>query len=389
MRAWAAAAAAGSSRQPGGSTSSYSACSSGGTRRSNSTAAARSVKSNQSSTFGLASSGPAQNAARATTSPPRSATQVHSGRYSPPAASVSYRSCGGSSIARPTSWAPGSVREVKSLRASLSASARMTRSVVVMVFRVLPEANALPAQPDERPVEGRRKRDVVTIVMRDMACASFPQLGGRPCRLPHTPGTWTEMAVVADNFRMTSVEYGFHSPRISDAERERALEVLRQGLVDGRVSQDTFVRRMELIMGAVRLPELQAAIRDLPYDEAPPARTGGWLLGTVTRLSAFNERLRRAWRSERLPQLLLPAPGPLPLSIGRASGSGLRLNHASVSRQHALLSGTGSGWVLRDLGSSNGTWVNGRRVTDTVRVRPGDHVSFGAMAFRLSARNER
>ncbi|MGP3970697.1 FHA domain-containing protein [Streptomyces sp. 6N223] len=184
---------------------------------------------------------------------------------------------------------------------------------------------------------------------------------------------------------MTSVEYGSHAPRVSDAERERALAVLRQGLVDGRVSQDTFVRRMELILAAVRLPELNDAIRDLPYQEPAPQRTGGWFLATVTRLSAFNERMRRAWQSERLPQLLLPAPGPLPLSIGRASGSGLRLNHASVSRQHATLRGTGTGWTLRDLGSSNGTWVNGLRVTDSVRVRPGDHVSFGAMAFRLAA----
>jgi hypothetical protein len=197
------------------------------------------------------------------------------------------------------------------------------------------------------------------------------------------------MAVVTDNFRMTSVEYSAHSPspRISDAERERALDVLRQGLVEGRVSQDTFVRRMELVLAAVWLPELQHAIRDLPYREPPPPRTN-WLMETVTRLSAFNERLRRAWQSQRLPQLLLPAPGPTPLSIGRASGSGLRLNHASVSRHHALLSGTGTGWSLRDLGSANGTWVNGRRVADSVRVRPGDHVSFGAMAFRLAARTE-
>lgn len=192
--------------------------------------------------------------------------------------------------------------------------------------------------------------------------------------------------MVADNFPMTSVEYGSHAPRISDAERERALAVLRQGLVDGRVSQDTFVRRMELVLTAVRQPELHAAIGDLPYQEPPAEPPGGWMEHTVTRMSAFSERLRRAWHSQRLPQLLLPAPGPLPLSIGRASDSGLRLNHASVSRQHATLLGTGTGWMLHDLGSFNGTWLNGRRVTGAVRVRPGDHVSFGAMAFCLAAR---
>jgi pSer/pThr/pTyr-binding forkhead associated (FHA) protein len=42
--------------------------------------------------------------------------------------------------------------------------------------------------------------------------------------------------------------------------------------------------------------------------------------------------------------------------------------------------------MIRDLGSANGTWVNGRRVTDTLPVRPGDEVRFGAVSYRLSLR---
>jgi len=41
-------------------------------------------------------------------------------------------------------------------------------------------------------------------------------------------------------------------------------------------------------------------------------------------------------------------------------------------------------WILRDLGSTNGTTVNGRRVTGAVVVRSGDVVGFGQMSFRLS-----
>ncbi len=186
---------------------------------------------------------------------------------------------------------------------------------------------------------------------------------------------------------MNPVEYSAHSPRVSDADRERALDVLRESVVEGRVSQDTFVRRVERVLAAARLEELHAVLSDLPRREAVPAQTG-WLMTTVTRIAAFNGRLRRAWQSERLPPLVLPAPGPLPLSIGRATGSGLRLNHASVSRRHAQLRGSASGWTLRDLGSANGTWVNGCRVTDAVRVRPGDQVSFGAMSFLLASRRE-
>lgn len=186
---------------------------------------------------------------------------------------------------------------------------------------------------------------------------------------------------------MTSVESGAPVPRISDADRERALDVLREGMVAGRVSQETFLRRMELVMAARRLEELRAVLDDLPDREpAEQAPEQGWLLTTVSRMSAFQQRLRRAWQAERLPQLVLPLPSAHPLSIGRVAGSALRLNDISVSRNHAELSCTAHGWLLSDLGSANGTWVNGRRVTDTVPVAPGDHVRFGAVAFRLVVR---
>jgi hypothetical protein len=191
---------------------------------------------------------------------------------------------------------------------------------------------------------------------------------------------------------MASVEFspGPPAPRVSDADRERALDVLRESLVEGRVSEDTFERRTERVLMARWLNELHAALSDLPYREprGPLAarRPGGWLVETVTRVATFQQRLRLAWQAQRLPQLVLPAPGPTPLSIGRATGSALRLTDASVSRHHAHLLSTGVGWLLRDLGSSNGTWVNGRRVVDALPVGPGDQVRFGAVSFRLAAR---
>ncbi|MGW7291556.1 FHA domain-containing protein [Streptomyces xiamenensis] len=184
---------------------------------------------------------------------------------------------------------------------------------------------------------------------------------------------------------MTSIESGVPSPRISDADRERALGALREGMVDGRLSHDTFERRMEQVMGARRPEELALALRDLPACESPAERTG-WLVQTVGRIASFQHRMSAAWRAERLPQLVLPTPGPHPLSIGRAPGSALRLNDGSVSRFHAQLTADGGGWLIRDLGSANGTWVNGRRVTDTLPVRPGDEVRFGAVSYRLSLR---
>ncbi|MGW8377155.1 DUF1707 and FHA domain-containing protein [Streptomyces sp. ODS28] len=179
---------------------------------------------------------------------------------------------------------------------------------------------------------------------------------------------------------MTSIEFSGNPPRLSDAERDRALDVLREGAAQGRLSQDTFMRRMDVVLRAQWQGELHAVLYDL---QEPRQRNSGWLTQAIGKVSAFPGALRRAWQAERLPELLLPRPGPYPFSIGRAPGSMLRLTHYTVSRIHAQLRTTENGWSLRDLGSSNGTWVNGSRVTGSVRVRPGDQVRFGQVGFRL------
>ncbi|MFF9208202.1 MULTISPECIES: FHA domain-containing protein [unclassified Streptomyces] len=179
----------------------------------------------------------------------------------------------------------------------------------------------------------------------------------------------------------SSFEFSTYPARLSDAERDHALKVLRDGVALGRLSHDTFVRRMELALAARHADELAALTADLPQD----GRLSRALFGAVEAVSGFTVRLRRAWQAERLPKLLLPHPGSgHPLRIGRDPASGLRLNHETVSRVHAELRHQGGMWVLRDLGSTNGTTVNGRRVVGSAVVREGDLVAFGQMAFRLS-----
>lgn len=179
----------------------------------------------------------------------------------------------------------------------------------------------------------------------------------------------------------SSFEHSTYPARLSDAQRDRVLGVLRDGAAQGRLSHDTFLRRMELALAARRSEELYALTADLESG----GRLSRGLFRVVGGVSAFPARLRRAWQSERLPKLLLPAPGPHPLHIGRDPGNGLRLSHETVSRRHAELTAHGSRWILRDLGSTNGTCVNGQRVIGAVPVRDGDQVSFGRMAFLLSA----
>lgn len=180
----------------------------------------------------------------------------------------------------------------------------------------------------------------------------------------------------------SSFEFHTYPARLSDAERDRALRVLSDGVALGRLSHDTFIRRMELALIARRSDELAALIADLPVE----SRWSRLVLGTVGTISGFGVKLRRAWQVERLPKLQLPHPASgHALRIGRDPANGLRLSHETVSRVHAELSQQGGMWILRDLGSTNGTTVNGRRVIGAAIVRDGDQVSFGRMAFRLSA----
>lgn len=68
--------------------------------------------------------------------------------------------------------------------------------------------------------------------------------------------------------------------------------------------------------------------------------------------------------------------------VGRAVNSDCAIVDATISRRHAELAVTDTGIQLKDLGSSNGTFVNGVKV-DSYFVAPGDSVTFGKVAFRV------
>jgi FHA domain-containing protein len=71
------------------------------------------------------------------------------------------------------------------------------------------------------------------------------------------------------------------------------------------------------------------------------------------------------------------------LLLGRQAAD-LTLDDPQVSRRHAALRpAAGDDLELEDLGSRNGTWVNGTRVAGTVRLTPGDRVRLGDTAFEV------
>src|SRR5205814_3408871 len=65
-----------------------------------------------------------------------------------------------------------------------------------------------------------------------------------------------------------------------------------------------------------------------------------------------------------------------PALVGRESRQ-LPLSDNTVSRRHAELVPGDDGWVLRDLGSSNGTYINGLRVTNRYILKLGDQIRVG------------
>jgi len=65
------------------------------------------------------------------------------------------------------------------------------------------------------------------------------------------------------------------------------------------------------------------------------------------------------------------------ISIGRDSSNSISVNDAEVSRHHARLNFQGGKYVLDDLGSTNGTFVNGQRLTGPRVLKSGEVISLG------------
>lgn len=70
-------------------------------------------------------------------------------------------------------------------------------------------------------------------------------------------------------------------------------------------------------------------------------------------------------------------------AVGRDLSNTIVLSDAAISGEHCLLSLRDGQWWIEDLGSRNGTYLNGVRVTRPLTVSPGDAISLGRIQFRL------
>jgi hypothetical protein len=186
-----------------------------------------------------------------------------------------------------------------------------------------------------------------------------------------------------------------HGVRASDAERDQAIGELRDQFAQGRLSQETFLYRMDAALAAKERSELDGLFTDLPR---PRHNAPSWRqrLVSLVRYGTLAGRPAAAgpqFRTARdvtaipaasLPPLHLPPQQDRRFTIGRALACDFTLADLSVSRWHARLHHEDEEWLLSDLGSTNGTRLNGWRVTTSVPVRPGDQVTFGSITFVIS-----
>ncbi len=104
----------------------------------------------------------------------------------------------------------------------------------------------------------------------------------------------------------------------------------------------------------------------------------------ATRLAGANAKVEG-------PSLIDASGQPYPVHagavtrVGRALDNEIVVSHSSVSRHHASIENSNGAFVVRDLNSQNGTFVDGRRVTEPTRVSNGDAVRFGDAQFTFRA----
>jgi hypothetical protein len=160
--------------------------------------------------------------------------------------------------------------------------------------------------------------------------------------------------------------------RVSDRARERTAALLRRRCQEGYLSLETFERRVEDVYRARSAEQLAGLTADLPA------------IGVIARL---RRRIAGDGRPQASPPDALRIPLDLvrdrPLILGRGLHCDVVVRHDTVSRTHAELHRDDARWYVRDLGSSNGTWLDGHRVGRRAAVERGDQLLLGGCPVLL------
>ena len=150
--------------------------------------------------------------------------------------------------------------------------------------------------------------------------------------------------------------------RATDRRRDRTVAALGDGYSAGAIGTNTFELRVDAALRARTVRELRRLVADLP---------SRW------------RALLRARPEPPSVRIAAPPDGPGPWVLGRSPSCPLVLAHDTVSRQHAQLRRLPDDrFEVLDLGSTNGTRVNGWRVERAV-LRPGDVLQLGELRVEI------
>ncbi|MDR2984758.1 MAG: DUF1707 domain-containing protein [Nocardiopsaceae bacterium] len=185
--------------------------------------------------------------------------------------------------------------------------------------------------------------------------------------------------------------------RASDAERDHAIGELQSRFAEGRLSQQTFLYRIDAALNAKDRNELSELFTDLPTQKRRTVAERLRERLTLLRMAVTGRpdpstrllnapKIKLGQQETALPPLPLPPQNDRRFTIGRAMACDFTLADLSVSRWHARIYQEDEHWLLSDLGSTNGTRLNGWRVTTGVPVKPGDQVTFGSITFVITDR---
>jgi hypothetical protein len=152
---------------------------------------------------------------------------------------------------------------------------------------------------------------------------------------------------------------------------------LRAAYDEGLLSQSTFVERIgQVLTPGVLHPERLVGDLTLRQSDAPGR-------ALRERLHRFVGALTKPHRRVAAPLLALDWAGAeQPITVGRDAECDICLPAVTISRHHARLIFRDGAWIVHDLGSTNGTLLNGKPI-GRARLRPGDRVSFADHTMRI------
>jgi hypothetical protein len=104
----------------------------------------------------------------------------------------------------------------------------------------------------------------------------------------------------------------------------------------------------------------------------------------------ISSQLKQADAGKRPGTIVMPSGNRIELAdgrnvIGRLADCRIPISDGNTSRQHAEITRSGSGFVITDLGSTNGTYVNGERLVVDHRLADGDIITVGSVSLRFEA----